>query len=684
MQSLKKLVHTLQSNKITLTFIALFFMILSFNLKLLLIPVILLIIKYNKRINLKLLIILVVVFGLLYLLINNLNITSYIEGNYYITNKKSYETINLYTIKKGIKSFNVYLKDDLLVGQYIKIKGSITKFDDLRIPKGFNKYQYYLSRGILGQVDIISYEVSKLSNPLYKFSSVNIFNDNNYLNLFFGNGMDLLLEEESLKYLNILHYFSLSGLHIYLIFKIVSLLTYNFNFSSNSYNIVKIVIVTIFYFISTFSLSVFRILIYEILKYYNNKYNMKINNYTLLNVTFILLILINPFNIINTNLIIMYLIVCGITLLRPLYSNDNTLVKSIKISLITSLIMLPFSLKVNVIGVLFAPMFIVVICYLIFPLAIISIFSYNLTPLLDYIINLLNKIIELFSNQSILINFPMLNGYLVILYFILLISLLYLNKKYYIVIISFIVLVLFSPIIFNKFKAPSLVFLDVGQGDSAVYTSSSVNVVIDTFDGTVDYLLNEGVVVVDYLILTHSDIDHIKEANLLISMINVKNIIVNPYDNYNLIYHKNTKLIKIYKDFKYTKDDLTMSFYSSDINYNNSNNNSLVFKLSFDSNDILFTGDIELEREEELVSKYKDKLNSNYLKVAHHGSNTSSSQNFINCVNPSYAIISVSKKNRYQLPSEEVVNRFKYKGIVVYQTKDCKTIKLMNRKLVFM
>lgn len=681
---MKKLVHTLQSSKITLTFIVLFFVIISFNLKLLILPIILFIIKYSKRLKIKLLILVIIIFMIYFLYVNNIKIPSYLEGNFCVINKRSFDNTYLYTIKKGFKSYQVYLKNDLAVGQYLKIKGYVSKYDSVRIPKGFNKYQYYLSKGVLGEVDLIAYQISKWSNPIYKFSAINVFEDNLYINIFFGTGLDNFIDQDNLQYLNIIHYFSISGLHIYLIFKIISMIIFHLNLNPKIYQVVKILITIIFYFLSTFSLSIFRIFLYEVFKYLNKRYNLKINNFILLNISFVIMILINPFNIINNNLLIMYLIVNGISLLRPLYERSNYLVKSIKISFIATLIILPFTLKVNLIGILFAPIFIIIICYLIFPLSVLSIFSSSVTKVLKVGFNYLNKLVNLFSEQSNLITFPKLNCYVVILYFVLIISLLYINKKYYATIISVIVIVLYSPAIFNNFKEPSLVFLDVGQGDSAVYRSNSFNIVIDTFDGTVDYLLNEGINTINYLILTHSHNDHIKEANLLISSLKVNYIIINPYDDYNLIFSNKTKTIKVYDDITIRNKDVILSFFGSKIDYSSSNNNSLVFKMTFQDNNVLFTGDIEKERETELINKYNSDLRSKYLKVAHHGSSSSSTKEFIDRVDPSYAIISVSKKNRYQLPSEEVVNRFKYKGIVVYQTKDCKTIKLINRKLVFM
>ncbi|MCR5145792.1 MAG: hypothetical protein K6B70_00355 [Clostridia bacterium] len=91
------------------------------------------------------------------------------------------------------------------------------------------------------------------------------------------------------------------------------------------------------------------------------------------------------------------------------------------------------------------------------------------------------------------------------------------------------------------------------------------------------------------------------------------------------------------------------------------NNNSIVCKLFYRNVSILFTGDIEKIAEERILEKYtynKDILKSTILKVGHHGSKTSSSQEFVNCVNPKIALIGVGAKNRFGHPNEEVLERF--------------------------
>lgn len=87
------------------------------------------------------------------------------------------------------------------------------------------------------------------------------------------------------------------------------------------------------------------------------------------------------------------------------------------------------------------------------------------------------------------------------------------------------------------------------------------------------------------------------------------------------------------------------------------NNNSIVCKFNYNNFSILFTGDIEKKAEEQILKKYKDELSATVLKVAHHGSNTSSTKEFIEAVKPQIALIGVQKDNKFGHPNIDVLER---------------------------
>ena len=113
------------------------------------------------------------------------------------------------------------------------------------------------------------------------------------------------------------------------------------------------------------------------------------------------------------------------------------------------------------------------------------------------------------------------------------------------------------------------------------------------------------------------------------------------------------------------------------------NNNSIVCKLYYNNFSILFTGDIEEQAEYEILNTYKKNiLKSTILKVAHHGSTTSSTKEFIEAVNPKVALIGVGKNNKFGHPNEDVIERLKSCNTKIYRTDQMGEIELkINKRL---
>jgi len=236
-------------------------------------------------------------------------------------------------------------------------------------------------------------------------------------------------------------------------------------------------------------------------------------------------------------------------------------------------------------------------------------------------------------------------------------------------------------------------FLDVGQGDSClIQTKQGKNILIDgggnwnqdynTGENVLmPYLLNNQINRIDILIITHFDLDHCQGAIFLLEQINVEKVIISKQyqtsDNFEE-FARIVKEKKISVEWKSAGDkieidrDVSIEFLWPTDNLeteNALNNNSLVFKLKYKEFSVLFTGDIEEIVEKKLVGMYKnDELRADVLKVAHHGSKTSSTIEFLEKVNPKVALIGVGENNQFGHPNEEVIDRFKNLGTKVYRT----------------
>ena len=195
------------------------------------------------------------------------------------------------------------------------------------------------------------------------------------------------------------------------------------------------------------------------------------------------------------------------------------------------------------------------------------------------------------------------------------------------------------------------------------------------------YLLDHGINKIDYIIVSHFDSDHCGGLFFILNNFKVKNIIIGKqaeeYPNLikfiKLQQKRKINLISVQsKDVlvfdKKTRIEVLFPDINNEVSENKINNNSLVFKLYYKNLSILFTGDIEEEAESLLINLYREKLKSDILKVGHHGSKTSSAEDFIKYVKPKIALIGVGENNNFGHPSDEVIDRLIFYGAVVYRT----------------
>ena len=229
-------------------------------------------------------------------------------------------------------------------------------------------------------------------------------------------------------------------------------------------------------------------------------------------------------------------------------------------------------------------------------------------------------------------------------------------------------------------------FLDVGQADCTLIKCDGYTMLVDTGlddQGTKiqNYLRKQGVERLDYLVLTHSDADHIGSADVILTKFEIGTIFM-----YNL--EKDTKtyknLLKLIDDNQihylspavgniYALGSASFQILAPNDDYDKPNNASIAFLLTHGENTFLFTGDAEKASEEDMLNN-KFSLAADVLHAGHHGSKTSNTQEFVDAVMPRYAVISCGVDNSYGLPDAEVLNRFREKEMMVYRTDEQGTI----------
>lgn len=235
-------------------------------------------------------------------------------------------------------------------------------------------------------------------------------------------------------------------------------------------------------------------------------------------------------------------------------------------------------------------------------------------------------------------------------------------------------------------------FIDVGQGDAILVTTKSGNMLIDSGDlssesrdSLVNYLSAANVDSFEYVIFTHTDADHIGSADYVVENYNVKNVIMPDYEATTQVYNrlidaiekKNTNLILIGEDKEVCEQSGYTFYLGSLLNtviaptevFDDPNEMSVVLKSTYGETSVMFTGDAEKESEAAILKTWKaSDLKCDVLKVGHHGSSTSTTQEFLDAVSPQIAVISCGEGNKYGHPHNEAVERLQKAGVTILRT----------------
>lgn len=248
-----------------------------------------------------------------------------------------------------------------------------------------------------------------------------------------------------------------------------------------------------------------------------------------------------------------------------------------------------------------------------------------------------------------------------------------------------VVFLIFSIVVFVLSKPVTVSFLDIGQGDACIIQAGrDGNVLIDGGDegsgskiGT--YMDINNIKSIDAVFVSHFHKDHAKGIEeLLLSGRQIERLYVPAFESGAELEESITEIVREQQiplvrlepgmeieigEMKYQVLWPNRADHSEDLN-----DDSMVIRAVFGETEILFTGDIEKITERKLLAKAKDNLDVDILKVAHHGSKTSSTEQFIEACSPEYAVISVGKNNKYKEPAEATLERLEEQETDVWRT----------------
>ena len=504
---------------------------------------------------------------------------------------------------------------------------------------------------------------------------------------------------------NLSHMLAVSGAHVSYIIIGLTYITQNSIMGKRKARVFCIFFLIIFMAITNFTPSVTRACIMAILTLVSKILYKKADIYTNISISALIILLYNPYSLLDLGFKLSFGGTIGIVIFMRFIKKkqeEPKLLNYIKqmalVSICANIIIIPIimnnfntvSLTFLVSNILASPI-LAIIVIVGFSIIIISIISHSLSNLLVFwlnpILNLLIKISSFCSKlpfAKILVVTPYIFNiifyYTIILYLVNYNELKQFIKKKTVILLS-IILILSNFIFYILPQDLKIYFIDVGQGDSTlIVTPSKKTILIDgggseSFDVgekvLLPYLLDRRIRKIDYIMISHFDTDHCKGIFTVIENLKVKNIIISKQakksENYKkfkeIVANKkiNIILVKAGDKIKIDKYIYFKILFPTEklIMQNPLNNNSIVSQLNYKSFKMLFTGDIEEIAEKEILNLQKDKLKSTILKVAHHGSNTSSTQEFINSVKPELALIGVGKNNTFGHPSECVVEKLR-------------------------
>ena len=522
---------------------------------------------------------------------------------------------------------------------------------------------------------------------------------------------------ENFKNSNLTHMLAVSGAHISYVILGLNLMLKK---TSNRFRKIFIICFLIFFVgVTDFTPSVQRASIMAILLLISTMLYRSQDTYTSIAFSGLVILIINPYSFFDVGFQLSFGGTIGIVLM---YNNlikrfktngklKDYIVSSVCVSVCANLIIIPImAFNFNTVSLTFwisnllAGPFLGVIIILGFCVYLLSFVIFPVAKIisipLKYLIYILLIIVKYCSKipfSSITIRTPYIFEIL-IYYIVLYLVFNYAKIKPYfkklVVIILIAILIANSCIHVQNHGKMIIYFIDVGQGDSTlIRTAKNKTILIDgggsensSFDvgekTLLPYLLDRKITVLDYVLISHFDTDHCGGILYLMEHLKVKNIIISKQgkesSNYNkfknIVLDKGIYVIFVKKGDKIKIDNETymdVLFPSNNlISDNILNNNSIVTKICYNNFSILFTGDVEEIAENEICSQYNttNKLKANILKVAHHGSKTSSTAEFIKMVKPQIALIGVGEKNKFGHPNDRVIQRLKNMNTKIYRT----------------
>lgn len=535
--------------------------------------------------------------------------------------------------------------------------------------------------------------------------------------LIYGERTNIASEiENSYQSLGLIHLLAISGLHVSLMTGMFYFLCIRFGMTREITAILLLCLLPAYIIIAGGSPSVIRSVLMSMLLLASMMWWKKGSILDVISFACMTMLLFNPYYIVNIGFQLSFLVSASLILSsRAIFKYYPTTIASLfVVSLLSQITSMPillfhfneFSLLSLPLNMLYVPLYSVVIL----PLALLTVLLLSIfdpigqifAAMLSWMLEILNHLTVWVSQFTFFLLTPGKPGiFLMILYCASILSFLICWEKSKTLmqraLLAPILVLIFHLLLPYLNPYGEITMLDVGQGDSifielpyrkgTYLIDTGGNIQFDqeqwrqrrkefsTADIVIPFLKSKGVRSLDKLIITHGDQDHIGGAKEIVEKMRINELVLgkNKKDT-----KQETELKKIAtkegvpihlveRGQKWHEGGTTFYTLAPKGNEMVENDNSIVILTSLGGLSWLFTGDIEKEVEHDLINTYKD-MRVDVLKVGHHGSRTSSTESFIQHINPKIALIPVGVNNRFNHPHPDVINRLKQEKIKVYRT----------------
>lgn len=564
---------------------------------------------------------------------------------------------NSIVVKDGYHKVKVYGKfKDCQIYDEITLSG---QYLDVSMPDNdhafcYKKYLYSLN--IFDTVKLVSVQSHQHKKHLYHYLEQRV-NQNESLksivSLFILGTKDEQMKEyyEKLTDLSLVHLFALSGMHLTILKKWLCQFL-RFFFSKKNQNRIAMIMIGIYIFVIPYNISFLRAYLMMLLPMVFHKY---VNELDIFSALTIIMLFYNPYLLFNLSFIFSY----SVYLMIILFQKNKRMKYLLLMSSLP--VILSVNYKINVISLILS------LCMTPFIERIYQCILYYIllgqwfAPLLSILLYAFQLIVDFLYDFSFYIYFPKPNLCFIFIYYFIYFQIIIkvnMNRRFnkeFSCLLGLLIAFYFYPFYNMQGK---VVMISVGQGDCFLIKQpfSKGNVLIDTgglknrdvaSETIIPYLYSEGIRKLDAVFISHDDFDHCGALSSL---------------------QENFMVQEVVRDFKEKKiGDLTFKNLALSKKYFEANDQSTVIYVQINHLNYLFTGDISETVEKDLYDTYHS-LDVQVLKVAHHGSRSSTSNYLMKMIKPKIALVSVGKNNVYKHPHFETIQRLEDYGVRIYRS----------------